>query len=125
MGSEMCIRDRYSREHHVNNERQAHLKSQWSQMCHLTARTVRDLGIAKIPKLKKREVKMLREWRENRLPQLRTIVHQRESELLTSHPQAMPPVDMGAMFSDHDLGAELLDISPQDVDELFTKNQST
>jgi hypothetical protein len=117
--------DKYSVDYHVHNERQAHLRSQWSQMSHLTSRTLRDLGISKLPKLKKREVKALREWRESRLPQLKTAVHQRESELLTSHPQAITPVDVGSMLQDQNLEPELISISPEDVDELFSKNQDS
>ena len=117
--------DHYSTEHRVHNERQEHLKSQWSQMSSLTSRTLRDLGISKLPKLKKREVRALHEWRELRLPQLRTLVHQRESELLTSHPQSMTPVDIESMLEDTSLEPELLSISPEDVDVQLSTNQSS
>jgi len=117
--------DHYSTEHRIHNERQEHLKSQWSQMSSMTARTLRDLGINKLPKLKKREARALHEWRELRLPQLRTLVHQRESELLTSHPQATDPVHIGSMLEDTSLEPELLSISPEDVDVLLSTNQSS
>ena len=47
-----------------------------------TSRALRDLSSSQIPKLKKKEVKVINQWRELRLPQLRTLVHQRENEVI-------------------------------------------
>ena len=74
--------EQYSTENKVRNERYKHLKAQWALIAQYTARALRDLRASQIPKLKKKEVKVISQWRELRLPQLRALVHQRENEVI-------------------------------------------
>lgn len=105
------IFDQYSAEHKVLNERYTHLKSQWKQMSHHTARALRDLNPNRLPKLKQREAKTLNTWRSQRLPQLRSIVHQRESDAIEARTKVQR--------SDH-VSAELIAISAAEADEVMS-----
>ena len=45
-------------------------------------KALRDLEAQGLPKFKAKERKIIEQWRTLRLPQLRTVVHQRENEVL-------------------------------------------
>lgn len=71
--------ERYSTDKRVHSERQEYLKAQWAQMSKVTTQTLSNIGISDLPKIKKRELKAIQDWRERRLPELRALVHERES----------------------------------------------
>jgi hypothetical protein len=103
--------EQYSAEHRVRNERYQHLKAQWHLMSQYTARALRDLGVSRVPKLKKKEIKVIHQWRELRLPQLRSIVHQRENEILNQS------VNDVMSFTEEEVDALLDESEPDLADE--------
>ena len=62
-------------EQQVRNERYEHLKAHWALIGPQTLRALRELGIARLPKLKRKEALEVARWVETRLPELRRAVH--------------------------------------------------
>lgn len=61
--------------HHVRNDRYENLKVHWHLIGSQTIRAMKDLGIDRLPKVKKREIQAIIDWLETTLPQLRRQVH--------------------------------------------------
>ena len=74
--------EQYGTTHRVRNERYQHLQAQWNLIFKYSMRALRDLANQGLPKFKAKERKAIEQWRTLRLPQLRTVVHQRENEVL-------------------------------------------
>ena len=74
--------EQYSTTHRVRNERYQHLNVQWHLIFKYSMKALRDLEVQGLPKFKAKERKVIEQWRTLRLPQLRTVVHQRENEVL-------------------------------------------
>merc|ERR1712023_23023 len=74
--------EQYSTTHRVRNERYQHLNVQWHLIFKYSMKALRDLEAQGLPKFKAKERKVIEQWRTLRLPQLRTVVHQRENEVL-------------------------------------------
>ncbi len=72
----------YSTTHRVRNDRYQHLQAQWRLIFKHTMKALKDLESQGLPKFKAKERKAVEQWRTFRLPQLRTVVHQRENEVL-------------------------------------------
>ena len=62
-------------EQRVRNERYEHLKAHWALIGPHTLRALRELGMARLPKLKHKEALAVAGWVETRLPELRRAVH--------------------------------------------------
>ena len=75
--------ERYIASNRVEHERYQHLKAQWGFISPFTVRALKEFGSSRVPKLKKKESRVLNQWRTYRLPQLRRVVHQRENEALS------------------------------------------
>lgn len=81
----------YATDQRVRNERYEHLKAHWKLIGPQTLRALNDLGIKRLPKLKKKEAQIVAQWISERLPELRRQVHLREDGVgLTPAPPAPP-----------------------------------
>jgi GTPase SAR1 family protein len=67
--------ENYATQFRVRNERYQHLKAHWELIGSQTVRALKDLGIARLPKIKKREASAIMKWIEQSLPELRRMVH--------------------------------------------------
>jgi hypothetical protein len=75
----------------VRNERYEHLKAHWALIGPQTLRALSDLGIRRLPKLKKKEAQTVAKWVTERLPELRRQVHLAEDAPAELSPPPSPP----------------------------------
>ena len=83
--------ERYATDYRVRNERYEHLKAHWKLIRQHTVKALTDLGLARLPKIKKREVTSITSWLEQALPELRRKVHLAENAIQVD--QQEPAVD--------------------------------
>ena len=86
--------EHFATEQRVRNERYEHLKAHWALIGPQTLRALNDLGISRLPKLKRKEAYQIAKWVSERLPELRRAVHLNEDTI--HQPAPLMPVDSSA-----------------------------